>query len=55
MKEKRKYERYNVKEVFVTAFFTSENYFKVIDISKGGIAFYSDKEFDLGLTNVSST
>jgi len=39
MKEKRKDKRYMAKNILVTAFSTSENYFNVIDISEGGIAF----------------
>ena len=48
MKEKRKHIRFNVGDIYVTAFSTSKDDFKVIDISEGGIAFYSDKDFDLG-------
>ena len=48
MREKRKYERFSVKNIFVTAFFTSEDHFKVIDISEGGIAFYSNNYFEIG-------
>ena len=48
MKEKRKFERFSVKNIFVTAFSTSEDQFKVIDISEGGIAFYSNNNFEIG-------
>lgn len=48
MKEKRKFERFSVKEIFVTEYSTSEDFFKVIDISEGGLAFYSEKKFGFG-------
>lgn len=48
MREKRKSKRFRINNIFVTAFSTTEFNFKVIDISEGGIAFYSKNDFEIG-------